>query len=82
LVAAFILEPVYNVRDVLGNIVHVLLKIRIVLQITALIKVRNVHEVPVGLPTTAFVLNLIGEGSALNEGIFVFALRDGLSGHG
>lgn len=66
----------------LCDVVHILLKLRIVLQIATLVKVGDVDEVPVGLPAAALVLDLIGEGRALHERVASLAVCDGLTGHG
>ena len=82
LVVSLAREPVDNIRDVLRDIVHVLLKGGVILKVAALVKVRNVDEVPVGLPAAALVLDLIGEGCALHERVASLAVCDGLTGHG
>ena len=51
----------------LCDVVHILLKLRIVLQIATLVKVGDVDEVPVGLPAASLVLNLVSECSTLHE---------------
>lgn len=61
LVVAFVRQPVDDVGDVLCDVVHVLLELRVVLEVAALVEVGNVHEVPVGLPTATLVLHLVSE---------------------
>jgi hypothetical protein len=47
LVVALVGQPVDDVGYVLGDVVHILLELRVVLQVAALVKVGDVHEVPV-----------------------------------
>ena len=61
LVVAFIRQPVDDVGDVLCDVVHVLLELRVVLEVAALVEVGNVHEVPVRLPSATLVLHLVSE---------------------
>ena len=80
LVLTLVWEPVNYIRDVLGNVVHVLLEIGVILKVAALVKVGNVNEVPVWLPAATLVLDLIGECSALHEWIHFLAICDSLTG--
>jgi hypothetical protein len=61
LVVAFVRQPVDDIGDVLCDVVHVLLELRVVLEVAALVEVGNVHEVPVGLPSATLVLHLVSE---------------------
>ena len=81
LVAAFVGKPVNDVGDVLCDVVHVLLEVGVVLQVAALVEVRDVHEVPVGLPAATLVLDLVGERGALHEWVLVFTVGNGLASH-
>ncbi len=65
----------------LCNVVHILLKLRVVLEVAALVEVWNVNEVPVGLPSTTLVLYFIGEGCTFYERIHILAARNSLISH-
>ena len=47
LVVALVRQPVDDVGDVLGDVVHILLELGVVLQVAALVEVGDVDEVPV-----------------------------------
>ena len=79
LIVALVWQPIDNVGDVLCDVVHILLKLRIVLQIATLVKVGDVDEVPVGLPAASLVLNLVSECSTLHERVHVFAASNSLA---
>ena len=79
LVVALVGQPVDDVGDVLGDVVHILLELGVVLQVAALVKVGDVDEVPVGLPAASLVLNLVSECSTLHEGVHVFAASNSLA---
>jgi hypothetical protein len=81
LVVALVRQPVDDVGDVLSDVVHILLELRVVLQVAALIEVGDVHEVPVGLPAAALVLDLVSECSALHERVLVLTVGDSLACH-
>lgn len=72
-------EPIDNIWNVLSNVVIVKLELRIILEVASLVEVRDINEVPVGLPAATLVLYHISERSTLNEGIFVFAAGDSLT---
>ncbi len=61
LVVALVRQPVDDVGDVLSDVVHVFLELRVVLEVAALVEIGDVHEVPVGLPAATLVLHLVSE---------------------
>lgn len=81
LVVSLIRQPVDNVGDVLGDVVHILLELGVVLEVATLVEVGDVNEVPVGLPAATLVLDLVSEGGTLNEGVLVLTVGDSLACH-
>ena len=79
LVVALVRQPVDDVGDVLGDVVHILLELGVVLEVATLVEVGDVNEVPVGLPTATLVLDFVSKGSTLNEGVLVLTAGDGLA---
>jgi hypothetical protein len=69
-------KPVSDVLDGLRNVARFDISRSGVVSssLASLINEREVDEVVVGLPSSSMVLNIIGEGGALNEGVHVFTV--------
>lgn len=72
-VVTVVLEPGGQVGDSISDIVFILLEIEVIKR-TTLVKVWLVDKMPSRLPGVTLTLNVIGEGSALNERIVTFVL--------
>ncbi len=79
LIVGLVREPVNDVGNVLSDVVSIKFELGIVLEVSTLVEVRDVNEVPVRLPAATLVLNHIGKGSAFNEWVLVLAACDGLA---
>ena len=69
LVVALLLKPIIDVLNGFDYAVWVILKLRVVLKASTLVKVGGVNEMPVILPLLPGLLDLICESSAFNEWI-------------
>ncbi len=67
-------EPLLDIWNSISNIVVIKLKVRVVLDRTALIKVRSVDKVPIWLPRTASCLDLVCISCTLHEWVLVLQL--------
>ena len=81
LVAGVAHQPVNDSWNGDADVLFVELEIGIVIRVATLVKVWNIDEVPVGLPSTAFILNHVCEGSGLNEPVILLATGDVLPSH-
>ena len=74
-VPGFLGQPHLDIFNSFGDIVSVSLEFWEILDRgTCIIKKRLIDEMPSGLPIPTSVLNLVGEGSTLNEWVLVFVL--------
>jgi hypothetical protein len=81
LITRFVHQPVNDPWDGHCNVPNVLLEVRVVIRVPTLIEVRNVYEMPVGLPSTPFILDHVSKRCALHKWMIFFRTCDGLIGH-
>ena len=81
LVAGLVHQPVNDSWDCSCDVHHIFLEIRVVFSVSALIKVRDINEVPVRLPATALILDHVSKRCSLHKGMIALGACNSLVCH-